>query len=201
MGQLTNRPVVLRPEYKNDATAQAVKRLLDRCDMHQGGSTYPLNHFVLSLYNGEMWAPNMQALCYRIDKTDFEDVLSVMRGYSNAGKELHEYFVQGNRLFEDIAGRVRLRETGWFCGDYAVLPLESYLDAVIERIARYDGRARATELVLRAKADGFFNRHDICEESRRRGCVEKDAEAIVEQDELDARRQARARKSLLGDDL
>ena len=201
MGQLSNHPVVLRPEYENDATAQAAKRLLDRCDMHQGGSTYPLNDFVLSLYNGDMWAPNLQALCYRIDREDFENVLTVMRGYAAAGKELHEYFVHGNRLFEGIAERVRVRKTGWFCGDYVLLQLEEYVDAVIERIARYDGKARATEMVLRAKSGGFFNRHDICEESRRRGCVDKDAEAILEQDERDTRLQARARKSILGDDL
>jgi len=183
MGQLTDHPVVLRPEYKNDPTAQATKRLLDRCNTHQGGSTYPLNDFILSLYNGGCWAPNMQLLCHGIDKAAFEDVIAVMTGYSTHGTELHGYFVNGDRLFEGIGLRVRLREIGGYCDDHHMLSLEKYLEAVTEHIALFIPKPKAVNMVSLARAGGFFSRHAKCDDLRRRGSVRTDAEAIQEQAE------------------
>jgi len=183
MGQLTDHPVALRPEYKNDVTAQATKRLLDRCNEHQGGSTYPINAFLLSLYNGRCWAPDMQLLCNRIDKEAFEDVVAVMRGYSTRGTELHGYFVNGDKLFEGIGLRVRLRETGGFCDDHHMLSLEEYLDAVIDNIALFIAKPKAVKMVSLARAGGFFSRHASCDDLRRRGSVRTDATAIQEQAE------------------
>jgi hypothetical protein len=201
MGFLTNHAIALRSEYRNDSTAQAVKRLLDRCEMHQGGSTFPLNDFLLSLYNGGCWAPDMQLLCYRIDHAAFEDVITVMRGYSVCGKELHEYFVNGNRLFEDIARRVPMREPGGYCDDHWVLPLGQYLDAVIDYLAHHAGEASATQMVLRAQSGGFFNRHPDDERLRRRVCVASDAQAIREQAERDTNFLTKGRESVLRDEL
>jgi hypothetical protein len=117
MGQLTDHSIQLKPEYANDPTALAAKRILETCNRHQGGSTRPLNEFLLSLYNGGRWAPDMQLLCYRIDSDMFQDVIEVMRGYAKDGRELQEYFLDGNRLFEGIAEVVPLREPGGFLRD------------------------------------------------------------------------------------
>lgn len=110
MGFLTDLPVELNPKYREDEVAQAVKRLLDECNGHQGGATVPLNAFLMSLYDGGVWAPDMQLLCWRTESHTFEDVIRVMRGYAARGVELHQYFVKGGTLFEDIASRVPTRE-------------------------------------------------------------------------------------------
>lgn len=109
MGHLTTLSIELSPQYLNDECAQAALRILDACNRHQGGGTVPLNRFLLSLYNGEEWAPDMQLLCGRIDPPLFEDVVCVMRGYHERGIELHRYFVGGDKLFAEIACRVPKR--------------------------------------------------------------------------------------------
>jgi hypothetical protein len=201
MGFLTDHPVILKPEYEDNQIALAVKRLLDKCNSHQGGGTWPINAFLLSLYDGGTWAPNMQALCYRIDKADFEDVIALMQDYANRARELHTYFVRGDKLFESIAPRVRMREPGGFCDDNHVLSLEEYLDAIIDYLYGDEGEARATAMVLRAKSGGFFNRHPDDKRLRRRVCIASDAQAIREQAERDTNFLTRGRESLLRDDL
>ena len=201
MGFLTDHPVILKPEYKDNAVALAVKRLLDKCNAHQGGGTWPINHFLLSLYNGGVWAPDMQLLCYRIDEADFDDVIVVMRGYAKWARELHTFFVDGDTLFESIAPRVRMRKLGGFCDDNWVLPLGEYLDAVVDYLAGDEGVARASAMVLRAQSGGFFNRHTEDERLRRRVCIASDAQAIREQAERDTDFLSRARNSLLEDGL
>ena len=108
--ELTAHPVELRPEYQSNPTAQALKRIIDACNQHQGGSTVALNSFLMSFYNGGEYAPDMQLLCRNTPKEVFEDVLLVMRGYTRDPMEAHGYFVNGGRLFETIAKRVRKRE-------------------------------------------------------------------------------------------
>jgi len=201
MGFLTDHPVILKPEYKDNAVALAVKRLLDKCNSHQGGGTGPINSFLLSLYNGGTWAPDMQLLCSRIDKADFEDVILVMQGYAKRAIELHMYFLRGDTLFESIALRVRMRAPGGFCDDNHVLPFEEYLDAIIDYLYGDEGEARATAMVLRAELGGFFNRHHDDERLRRRVCIGSDATAIREQAERDTNFLTKGRESLLGDDL
>lgn len=180
MGFLTDHPVILKPEYKDNAFALAVKRLLDKCNSHQGGGTWPINDFLLSLYNGAVWAPDLQLLCARIDQTDFEDVIFVMQGYAKRAIELHTYFVSGSKLFESIAPCVRTREPGGYCDDDVVLPLNEYLYAVIQHIGLCVSETRSMLMVKRAKAIGFFGQHASCDELRRRVRVSIDAAAIEE---------------------
>lgn len=186
MGFLTDHPVILKPEYQDNAVALAVKRLLDKCNSHQGGGTWPINHFLLSLYNGGVWAPDLQLLCARIDEADFEDVISIMQGYAKRAIELHIYFQHGGKLFESIALCVRMREPGGYCDDNVVLPFDEYLGAVIKHIGFCVSETKSMLMVKRAKATGFFDRHPSCDELRRRVCVSTDAAAIEERAEREA---------------
>lgn len=117
MGYLTSHAVDLKEEFQNHPVAQAVLRLLNAANQHQGGSTIPINHFLLSLYDGATWAPDMQLLCRRIDGPLFDDVITVLRGHSANGVELHNYFVSGGKLFEDIAQQVPMRLAGEYCSE------------------------------------------------------------------------------------
>ncbi|WP_230971293.1 DUF7673 family protein [Nitrogeniibacter aestuarii] len=117
MGMLTDLPVRLKDEYVEDPVARALLRILEQCDRHQGGSTVPLNAFLLSLYDGETWAPDMQLLCRRIDADMFRDVVTAMAGYASTGRETHVYFVDGDRMFEGIARQVRTRLAGRYCDE------------------------------------------------------------------------------------
>lgn len=178
MGHLTRHPIKLKPEYENDTVAQAVKWLLELCDNHQGGGTIPINHFLLSLYDGARWAPDMQLLCRRIDDDAFEHVMTVVRGYAQRGKELHTYFVNGGKVFENIAEVVQLREPNGYIGDGEVLELFEYIEQLAHQYSGCTG-SEAAKLIARARADGFFKRHESDPACRTRGQLWKDAEEIA----------------------
>lgn len=82
---------------------EALERLVSLCLGHRGGGTYPVIDFLMSMYDGECYRPDMQLLSRRIDAQHFEDVLKVMRLYRATGKEPHTFFVDGQALFERLA--------------------------------------------------------------------------------------------------
>jgi hypothetical protein len=82
---------------------EALGRLVSLCLSHRGGGTYPIIDFLMSMYDGENYRPDMQLLSRRIDAQPFEDVLKVMRLYRATGKEPHEFFKDGGALFERLA--------------------------------------------------------------------------------------------------
>lgn len=92
----------LRPEWENSIGALATQSLIDTCLLHQGGSTYPIIDFLLSLYNGSLWKPDMQSLCWRIDNENFELVLEAMKFYRQTAVEPHMLFTHGHSLFEKL---------------------------------------------------------------------------------------------------
>ena len=69
----------LKPEWENSPGAQAIQALVGVCVRHRGGGTYPIIDFLLGLYNGDLWKPDMQFLCRRIDDDQFELVVKAMR--------------------------------------------------------------------------------------------------------------------------
>lgn len=99
----SNKSPQLRPEWENNPGAQAIRALVEAVG-HRGGSTYPIIDFLLGLYNGELWKPDMQLLCRRIDREHFELVLQAMRFVRQTDKEPHELFVQGNKIFDVLKG-------------------------------------------------------------------------------------------------
>lgn len=82
---------------------EALGRLVSLCLSHRGGGTYPIIDFLMSMYDGEYYRPDMQLLSRRIDAQHFEDVLSVMRLYRATGMEPHTFFTDGQALFERLA--------------------------------------------------------------------------------------------------
>lgn len=82
---------------------EALGRLVALCLGHRGGGTYPIIDFLMSMYDGECYRPDMQLLSRRIDVQPFEDVLKVMRLYRATGKEPHTFFRNGQALFERLA--------------------------------------------------------------------------------------------------
>lgn len=90
----------LRPEWETSAGAQAIQSLAEACVRHHGGGTVPLIDFLLGLYNGGTWKPDMQLLCRRIDDEHFDLVLKAMKFIRQTNMEPHELFAQGNALFD-----------------------------------------------------------------------------------------------------
>jgi len=90
-----------------DDGVRALQRLVTLCLRHQGGSTFPIIHFLMSLYNGEYYRPDMQLLCGRVDDGHFDDVVQVMRLYRSNRVEPHVYFKDGSQKFERLASMVR----------------------------------------------------------------------------------------------
>lgn len=82
---------------------EALERLVNVCLKHQGGGTYPIIDFLLGLYNGHTWRPDMQLLSGRIDDGHFEDVINVMRLYRETRVEPHTFFTDGENLFRELA--------------------------------------------------------------------------------------------------
>lgn len=90
---------------------QALHRLVTLCLRHQGGGTMPIIDFLLGMYNGIVWRPDLQLLCGRIDDNHFNDVLSVMKLYRSSRIEPHTYFDNGDEVFRTLASftkRVKL---------------------------------------------------------------------------------------------
>lgn len=86
---------------------QALERLVNLCLRHQGGGTYPIIDFLLGMYNGHLYRPDMQLLSGRIDHDHFEDVIRVMRLYRSTGREPHTFFENGEELFRQLASMSR----------------------------------------------------------------------------------------------
>lgn len=78
---------------------QALRRLVDTCLRHQGGSTLPLAQLIVHLYNSEYTSPDMALLCRRVDREHFFDVLTVLAWYRGADRPgfLHTYLDDGER--------------------------------------------------------------------------------------------------------
>lgn len=92
----------LHPEWDTNTGAMAVQALVENCLQHQGGSTFPIIDFLLGLYNGALWKPDMQLLCRRIDDDNFELVLKAMRFIRQTNREPHEFFTHGDSLFDTL---------------------------------------------------------------------------------------------------
>jgi hypothetical protein len=76
---VTGKSPQLKSVWENNSGAQAVQTLVEVCVLHQGGSTYPIIDFLLGLYNGKLWKPDMQLLCRGIDSEHFDLVLKAMK--------------------------------------------------------------------------------------------------------------------------
>jgi len=96
---------MLTEDRKNELSEQieALGRLVSICLSHRGGATYPLIDFLMGMYDGECYRPDMQLLSRRIDTQPFEDVLRVMRLYRATGREPHTFFTDGQALFQRLA--------------------------------------------------------------------------------------------------
>lgn len=57
---------------------------------------------LVGLYNGRKFPFDMTEL-RRLDRTVFEDCLAVLALDFQPEREVHEYFVEGNRIFENLA--------------------------------------------------------------------------------------------------
>jgi len=86
-----------------NAQIEALHRLVTICLRHQGGGTYPIIDFLMGMYNGQRWRPNMQLLSGRIDDGYFEDVLQVMRLYRLTRMEPHTFFDNGVEIFRELS--------------------------------------------------------------------------------------------------
>lgn len=82
---------------------KALHRLVYLCLRHQGGGTFPIIDFLLGMYNGYVWSPDMQLLSRRIDDDHFEDVIKVMWLYRSTGLEPHTFFDNGEDLFRELS--------------------------------------------------------------------------------------------------
>lgn len=82
---------------------KALHRLVNLCLRHQGGGTFPIIDFLMGMYNGHVWCPDMQLLNRRIDDNHFEDVLQVMRLYRSTGREPQTFFDNGEELFRELS--------------------------------------------------------------------------------------------------
>lgn len=111
---MTGSILELKAEWERNSGAEAIQALVDACLQHRGGSTYALVDFLLGLYNGELWKPDMQLLCRRIDTKHFSLILA-MRFIRQTNMEPHELFVYGGKLFD------RLKE---FAPRWVVDPIE-----------------------------------------------------------------------------
>lgn len=78
---------------------QALRRLVDTCLLHQGGSTLPLAQLLVHLYNPEYARPDIALLCRRVDANHFVDALAVMAWFRSAERPgfLHTYLDDGER--------------------------------------------------------------------------------------------------------
>lgn len=96
----------LKPKWKGDKGAEAIQTLAELCVHHQGGSTIPIIDFLLGLYNGELWKPDMQLLCRRIDDDHFQLVLDAMVFTRRTNTEPHVLFERGEELMDFLKGTV-----------------------------------------------------------------------------------------------
>ena len=103
---LSKRLTKLASTWHTSPGAQAIQVLAEVCVRHQGGGTYPLIDFLLGLYNGALWKPDIQLLCRRIDDEHFECVLRAMKFVRQTNIEPHELFTEGTELFEFLKGTV-----------------------------------------------------------------------------------------------
>jgi len=87
---------LLRQEYQEDPGALALVRLLQRVAEHDGGSTRPIAAVLKGIYNGNRNPVDLELVCKRLEGTDFEDVLKVMRlaftVFERDGIEMHKVF-------------------------------------------------------------------------------------------------------------
>lgn len=90
----------LHLEWETSTGALAIQTLAEFCVWHQGGGTYPLIDFLLSLYDGETWKPNMRLVCCRVDDEHFELVLKAMKFTRQTNIEPHALFTRGSELFK-----------------------------------------------------------------------------------------------------
>lgn len=96
----------LKPKWKGDEGAEAIQTLAEFCVWHQGGGTIPIIEFLLGLYNGALWKPDMQLLCRRIDSEHFQLVLRAMVFIRRTDTETHMLFERGEELMDFLKGTV-----------------------------------------------------------------------------------------------
>lgn len=87
------------PEVREAGTA-ALKRLLEvaQSDTNQSGV---VALFLLGLYNGGDFKFNMTEL-RRLDHNPFEDCLTLLRMDHNPEKEVHQYFDNGQEIWQNL---------------------------------------------------------------------------------------------------
>lgn len=101
---MTNKKMKIEmyEEYKKLEGADALQRLMERCFERQGDSRRPVIDFLISLYDGYSWRPDMTRLCMRIDDDDFADVIKVMHLFRRTRMETHNFFIEGWKLIDQL---------------------------------------------------------------------------------------------------
>ena len=87
------------PEVR-EAGIAALKRLLEVAQ-HDTGQSGVVALFLLGLYNGRDFKFDMTEL-RRLDPNLLEDCLSVLRMDHNPEKEVHQYFENGQEIWQDL---------------------------------------------------------------------------------------------------
>jgi len=94
----------LRPEYRGEVGALALLRLLNRVQSHSGGSTWPIAAMLRSIHNGSRNPADVELVCKRLEKNDFEDLLETMRFahtvFERRRAELYQAFVSDETMKE-----------------------------------------------------------------------------------------------------
>lgn len=86
---------------------EALRRLVDTCLHHRGGSTLPLAQLIVHLYNSEYTQVDIGHLCRRADREHFIDVMTVLAWYRGADRAgfLHTYLEDGQRKIHALMAR------------------------------------------------------------------------------------------------
>ncbi|VVE56750.1 hypothetical protein PAQ31011_05138 [Pandoraea aquatica] len=100
-----------RRDTDYDAGLPALKRLFDIAHGNSG-QCRKVAAFLLGLYNGQRFPFDMTDL-RSVDQEIFEDMLLVLRMDSCPRAEVHTYFANGGRAFEQLANDWQLHTSAW----------------------------------------------------------------------------------------
>lgn len=100
-----------RQDADHDAGLPALKRLFDIAHGNSG-QCRKVAAFLLGLYNGQRFPFDLTD-CRTVDAEIFDDMLLVLRMDSRLRAEVHTYFPNGGRAFEQLANDWQLHSKAW----------------------------------------------------------------------------------------
>ena len=80
----------------------SLERIVDYVTTDESGGAHALAQLLMSCYDGREYPFDITELC-RLDDDYHEDALNVIRLRTHFNEEPHVFFVERNRLFEQIA--------------------------------------------------------------------------------------------------